>query len=124
MSKRQQEKFLDEYIKTGEQTKSYQKVYDCKYDSARANAPRLLAKDSVKSMYREKLKEIRQIDILTVEERQKILANIALADSTRAGDKTKAVDVLNKMDGLYSDAVKADTNININLQGDLKDWSE
>lgn len=99
-----QEAFAIEYVMNGgNATKAYELVYNSEKMAkptiwARASELRNSSKVSVR------IKELRLMtfgnDILTIEERKKILTDLSIN-----GD-TKAIDLLNKMDGIYNDKPK------------------
>ena len=106
---RKQAAFAHEYVANGgNATKAYQKVYDTTTDNmvvVRINAHKVLKNDNVAIM----IKDIRMAaysnEILSIEERKKILSGLALEGDTRA------IDLLNKMEAVYDE--KADVNVNI-----------
>lgn len=124
MSRVKQEKFVNNYIKTGNKTKSYMEAYNNNnYNSSASSATQLLKNPKVRQLYESKLAELQDISVLTAIERQKLLSNIAITSKNNA-DKIKSVDVLNKMDNTYTDS-KIDNKITLTIQNsDLKDYSE
>lgn len=112
-------KFVLQYINTNELTKSYMAAFpDCSYDSARANAPRLLATDSVKVYYLSKLKEMEEIGL---HERKSLLKRAYTYENK--ADKAKKwqiccnlLDFQAKIAGHYKDNDASAGNFSLFLQ--------
>ena len=101
--------FAHEYIENGgNATLAYQKVYDTNTDNmsvVRVNAHKVLRNDNVSIIIKE-IRLARYTDnILTLQERKKILSGLGAEGDTRA------IDLLNKMEAVYDD--KADVNVNV-----------
>ena len=84
----------------------------------------MLKKEKIKTLYKEKLAELQQIDTLELSERKRLLAKIALDDNAKNSDRIKAVDTLNRIDDIYNETAKQDTTINITLPDSIKELSE
>ncbi len=119
-----EEKFILNLLKGGNQTKAYQEVYKCSEKAAASSASRMLKKEKIKTLYKEKLAELQQIDTLELSERKRLLAKIALDDNAKNSDRIKAVDTLNRIDDIYNETAKQDTTINITLPDSIKELSE
>ena len=100
---RKQAKFCLEFLRTGNATESYKAAgYTPRSDAvAAAAASKLLRNDKVKE-YMKKLREDMDGEIIAdaFERRVKLTAILRNPDNSTS-DTIKAVDVLNKMDGLY-----------------------
>lgn len=98
-----QENFCLEYAKSGNATQAYMdsgySVKDAK--SAAVNASRMLRNANVKARIDELRAKIKSDKILTIEQRKEILTTIAGDTESTKQDKIKAIDTLNKMDGVY-----------------------
>ena len=98
-----QENFCLEYAKCGNATQAYMasgySVKDGK--TAKVNASRLLTNANVKARIEELRAQIKSAKILTIEQRKEILTDIANDTESTKQDKVKAIDTLNKMDGVY-----------------------
>lgn len=119
-----QKLFCMEYVKSGcNGTSAYLSVYKCKKDeTARVNASKLLTNANVQKYVQELQDKIEAETIMDIKERKKYLTKI-LNDSItetaydmfgndfqkKPSFKTKltAIDILNKMDGVYT------TNVNV-----------
>lgn len=119
-----QQKFIDNLAKTGNQTRSYMDAYNNDNENTSAGAASvLIRKPKINAAFQEKLKELEKLTVLTVEQRRLKLSEEAI-NGAKASDRIKAVDVLNKMEGIYIDKIEADTKINIDIAGEVKDWAE
>lgn len=100
---RKQAKFCLEFLRTGNATEAYKAAgYTPRNDAvAAAAASKLLRNDKVKE-YMQKLREDMDGEIIAdaFERRVKLTAILRNPDNSTS-DIIKAVDVLNKMDGLY-----------------------
>lgn len=120
-----QEKFLNNLVETGNLTKSYMDAYNTENENSAATcSSRMLKNVKIKEEFERKLEELSAIKVLNVEQRKQVLVNEIMKDSNKASDKVKALDVLNKMDGIYIEKIEADTNINVEIGGNLKTWAE
>ncbi|MDF7636938.1 terminase small subunit [Leuconostocaceae bacterium ESL0958] len=54
--------FVIEYVRLANATQAYINAYDCDYDSARANAPRMIANDSIQTEIK-RLREARMVEL-------------------------------------------------------------
>jgi len=120
-----QKKFIDNIVyENDSNTTAYKKAYNNNNtNSSAVNACNLLRKPNVKDYYKQKLEELEEKQILSLEQRNKILSSIALEQDTKKADKIKAIDVLNKADKVYTDNV-IDSNITVTLDSKLQDWSK
>ena len=120
-----QEKFLNNLVETGNQTQSYKNAYGIENDnSAAACSSKMLKLAKIKKAYEEKLEELSAIQVLNIEQRKQVLVNEIMKDDNKAADKVKALDILNKMDGVYIEKIEADHNISVEIGGNLKTWAE
>lgn len=104
------EKFCVEYIRNGRNaTAAYIAAgYTKDGEAARACASRLLTNVNVQSKLRElekefaeKMDEEKKAAIMDVTERMIVLTKIVKDDDSSRQDKIKAIDTMNKMDGVY-----------------------
>lgn len=122
LQRRKEQLFVENLIAGDNQTKAYMKAYDQdNYQVAANNASRKVKNEQFNERYRDKLEEIRQKPILSFEERQKILSEVAI--NGRNAEKIKSIDVLNKMSGDYIEKVQADTNITVQLDASVDEWA-
>lgn len=103
MLNEKQKAFCRYYVESDNARDAYSRAYpDCSLASATPLANNLLNNPEVMTYINKlRLKAERQA-VLSVLERQAILANIALSDDTRNADKIKAIDLINKMTALYT----------------------
>ena len=101
MTERQQA-FCEAYLACGDPT---QAAIEAGYSEkcARPEAFRLLRKPQIVNYINlsGEIVESRSSKIMTAQERQETLSSIAFATMEDAGDRIKAIDILNKMNGLY-----------------------
>lgn len=95
-----QEKFCIEFVRCGNATEAYKRAgYKPKsVTAATANSARLIANDSVKQRIAELREKVTNSKILDAQQRRILLSEIANA---KGQDAVRALDVLNKMDGIY-----------------------
>lgn len=113
-----QQAFADEYIITGNATQSAIKAgYSEKY--ANTNANKLLQNTTIKNYIREVQEQAAHEAIATVTERKLILTSIMQDEEKRDGDRLKAIEVLNKMDGLGSENITLKGTVQTNPYANL-----
>ncbi len=127
-----QKRFCQEYVKLGMNgTRAYMKAYKTckKEETAMVNASKLLRNAKVKT-YIEKLQQKTEDKaIMDIKERMKWLTKVINGEITNnigdseyepyVADKMKAVDLLNKMDGIYINNHKVSGDENNPLKIDL-----
>lgn len=108
-------KFIYRYLETLNATQAYMEVYECSYDSAKANAYRLLAKDSTTKAINEIVSS--QSSNVDVQEFELIaqLKNIMLSPNTANRDKLKAIELLGKYLNMWSNDVEVNVQPVINV---------
>ncbi len=97
-----QQKFCQEYIKTGNAVESYMNVYDCNsYNAARQESNKFLKRDDF-TQYIQALTRptINKIENERNKKRQ-WLWNVIEDPTTDKSDQLRAMDILNKMDQEY-----------------------
>ena len=120
-----QRKFAELYADSLNITKAYAEAYPgTSSEVASAAGSRLLGNVKVNEYIQELLAEKRRIRILSIEEAQTILCDIASNSSERSSDRINALDKLFKSKGQYFEGTKADTNINVTVTGATADWSK
>ena len=113
-----QELFIQEYIKTGNATSSAIKAGYSK-KTARAIGQENLTKPALKKRIEELSQKIANNNIMAAKERQEYLTKLINSDYVKVSDKLKALDILNKMTGEYTQKVEVNGNINSNPFKDL-----
>ena len=98
-----QERFCVEIVASGNATESYKAAgYKVKNDnSAAACAAALLRKPNIQKRIAELREELSSAKIMDARERRELLTQFARDDETSKQDRLKAMDLLNKMDGVY-----------------------
>lgn len=87
--------------------------------SASVAGSRLLKNDKVQQMLKELSNDSARKRIITIEKRQEVLSVIALDESAEHNARIRAIDVLNKMDGIY--IAKVEVNVGGSLAVKLKE---
>lgn len=142
-----QQRFCDEYLKDCNGTRAYMVAYpDANENSARANAPKLLANTSIKQYIDEHNEKLHNSKIADAEEIRRLLTEIARGEETGKSesivvenigggiskarkvtkrpderDRIKALELLGKCNSLFTDKVdlKADIDIQVDIDGEL-----
>lgn len=111
-----QEKFIEEYLQTGNATQAYQAAFGCKSDSARASASALLRNVSVQARLAELQSELSSEKICAAVEIQTLLSAIGRREvmetlylpngeqvqrPVSVKDSIAALQTLAKIQGLY-----------------------
>lgn len=99
-----QEKFVQNIIQGMNQAEAYRSAYDARKMSDNAiyrEASLLMSNPKVTQRISELRSELAKPTIKTAQERMEWLTQLIENDEESTGDKLKAVDILNKMDGLY-----------------------
>lgn len=118
-------KFAETYADCLNATKAYLAVYpDVTVETAGVNGCKLLKNAKIDAYVKSLIAEQRKIRILSIEEAQSILCDIAKNDKERSSDRINALDKLFKSKGQYFEGNKPDTNITIALQGGMNEWSK
>lgn len=97
---RKQEIFCEEFVKSGNAAEAYKRAgYKASSAKSAANsASRLLEKDGICGRIAELRAKVTDAKILDARQRRILLSEIAKA---KGQDAVRALDVLNKMDGIY-----------------------
>ena len=97
------ENFCLEIVQSGNGTEAYKKAgYKVKSDNAAAvGAAKLLRKAKVQKRIAELRSEMDSHKIMDAVERRELLTQVARDEETAKPDRLKAMDLLNKMDGVY-----------------------
>ena len=101
-----QRKFAEYYAQSGNAAESAVKAgYSAKY--ANTNASKLLQNTTIANYIKELSEKLKDDRIMTAQDRQVLLSDIARDDENEPNDRIKAVDTLNKMTGEYTVKVNA-----------------
>ena len=107
--------FCQEYVKNGNNgTQAYMKAHPkCTEETARRNASKLLTKTDVQQ-YIEKLQnKTEKKAIMSIEERMNWLTGI-INSKECVSNRLKALEILNKMDGVYTQKLELQGNVRLN----------
>ena len=108
-----QKAFCEYYVACGNATEAAIKAgYKEKY--AGVNADKLLKNTNIQKYIEELQEKAKGNRIMTAIERREFLTKMILKEETKDTDRLKAVDILNKMDGEYTQKVEINGNINSN----------
>ena len=113
----QQKVFCREYIKNGNNgTRAYMIAYpDSSEESARRQASRLLTNVDIQKYIEQLQSKTEDKAIMSIQERMQWLTNLINSKREKSvSNKLKALEILNKMDGVYTQnvSIKGDMNLN------------
>ena len=115
-----QEQFVQNILEGMNQAEAYRSAYNCKRMSDNAvyvNASKLAGDTKVALRLRELRDELAKPSIMTAQKRLEWLTEVIRSDEESTGDKLKAVDIMNKMQGEY--VTKIDGSLNVTKLEDL-----
>ena len=108
-----QKAFCDYYVSCGNATEAAIKAgYSETYSKTRTNV--LLQNVEICRYINELQEKTKTSRIMTAVERKEFLTKMILKEETKDTDRLKALDILNKMDGEYTQKVEVNGNINSN----------
>lgn len=139
-----EEKYVQNLLKGMSQREAYKKSYNAsnmKDTTIDSKASILFKKDKIRARYEELINATAKKTIIDVQERKELLTRIAKAEEyeTYSGNdgelyttppkidtRMKAIDTLNKMEGVYVQKIEGsiDGNINITLEEYIKQVSD
>ena len=108
-----QKAFCEYYVASGNATEAAIKA-GYKEKNARFIGSENLTKANIKEYIEELQEKAKGNRIMTAIERREFLTKLILKEETKDTDRLKAVDILNKMDGEYTQKVEVNGNINSN----------
>ena len=108
-----QKAFCEYYVVSGNATEAAIKA-GYKEKNARFIGSENLTKANIKEYIEELQEKAKGNRIMTAIERREFLTKMILKEETKDTDRLKAVDILNKMDGEYTQKVEVNGNINSN----------
>lgn len=115
MLNERQKQYCIEFVRTGNQTQSYKKVYGTSTATSRANSSKLMKSEEVLKYIEELNSEKRTEHILQLDDCLRILTEIAEDSSSTKNEKMKAIDMRLKTLGVYLQRMKIDDGIDINV---------
>jgi phage terminase small subunit len=98
-----QENFCVEFVRCRSNAEAYKRAgYKVKSDkSAAVCATKLLKKPNIQARIAELRKELASGKIMDAAQRRELLTQFARDEETGRADRLRAIDLLNKMDGIY-----------------------
>ena len=120
-----QEKFAQAIALEGmSQSDAYRSAYDTakmKDKTINEKASLLASKGNIRTRIKELRDTLASPNIMTAQERLKWLTTLIESETETTGDKLKAVDIMNKMQGEYVQKVQAEVNSEVNINIELSD---
>jgi len=109
-----QEKFVQNIIEGMSQADAYRSAYSTKNMSDNAvyvNASKLMADAKVALRVKELRDQLAKPSIMTAQQRLEWLTKVIRSEEEDTGDKLKAVDIMNKMQGEYVTKVEGELKV-------------
>ena len=119
-----QEKFVQGIIEGMSQADAYRNAYRAKNMSDNAiyrEASLLLDNPNVAQRLQELRDQMMKPSIMSAQKRLEWLTEVIQKDSESTGDKLKAIDIMNKMQGEYVQKVQAEVTNAVNINIELSD---
>ena len=120
-----QEVFVQKILEGMTQADAYRSAYSCKRMTDKTiweNASRLMADSKVQARVKELRDKINDEAIMSAQKRLEWLTKVIQNEEESTGDRLKAIDLMNKMQGEYVQKIAAEvqteTTINIELVDD------
>lgn len=119
-----QEEFVKNIIEGMSQADAYRSAYSCKNMSDNAiyrEASLLVENPKVAQRLKELREQLAKPSIMTAQERLEWLTGLIADKDVAIGDKLKAADIMNKMQGEYTQKVQAEVTNAVNINIELSD---
>ena len=119
-----QEKFVQNLINGMNQADAYRNAYSCNNMSDStiwSNASRLAADSKVSARLSELRDRLAKPSIMTAQKRLEWLTEIINSEKENTGDKLRAIDLMNKMQGEYVQKIEAEVTKEVNINIELSD---
>lgn len=119
-----QEAFVQNIIQGMNQADAYRSAYSCKNMSDNAiyvNASKLASDAKVALRLSELRNELAKPSIMSAQQRLEWLTQLIQSENETTGDKLKAADIMNKMQGEYIQKVEAAVTNAVNINIELSD---
>jgi phage terminase small subunit len=119
-----QEAFVHNIIQGMSQADAYRSAYDAKKMSDKTiweNASRLMANDKVTARLTELRNELAKPSIMSAQERLEWLTQLIMSNDESTTDKLRAADIMNKMQGEYTQKIEADVKSEVTINIELSD---
>lgn len=108
------EEFAKKIVEGMSQADAYRAAYNCKRMADKTiweNASRLMADSKVQARVKELRDKIASSSIMTAQERLEWLTELITDDETDVNAKLKAVDIMNKMQGDYTQKIEGSIHV-------------
>ena len=119
-----QEAFVQKIIEGYSQADAYRSAYSCKNmsdNSIYVNASKLMADAKVAQRVSELREQLAKPSIMSAQERLEWLTRLIQSEEETTGDKLKAADIMNKMQGEYIQKVETEVKNAVNICIELSD---
>lgn len=119
-----QEAFVHNIIQGMSQADAYRSAYDAKKMSDKTiweNASRLMANDKVTARLTELRNELAKPAIMSAQERLEWLTRLIMSENESTQDKLRAADIMNKMQGEYTQKIEAEVKNDVTISIELSD---
>ena len=119
-----QEEFVKNIIEGMSQADAYRSAYSCKNMSDNAiyrEASLLVENPKVAQRLKELREQLVKPSIMTAQERLEWLTGLIVDKDVAIGDKLRAADIMNKMQGEYVQKVEAEVTNAVNINIELSD---
>lgn len=113
------ELFAQKIVEGMSQADAYRSAYSCEKMSDKTiweNASRLMADSKVLARVNELREQISKESIMTAQKRLEWLSEVIRSEERMTSDKLRAVDIMNKMEGLYTTRIEGDLNVSKKLE--------
>ena len=122
-----QEAFVQNIIQGMNQADAYRSAYNCENmtdNSIYVNASKLVSDAKVAQRLKELREQLAKPSIMSAQERLEWLTRLILSDDETTTDKLRAADIMNKMQGEYTQKIEADVNNTVTINIELEDDDE
>ena len=119
-----QEKFVQKIIEGNSQAEAYRSAYSTKNMSDKTiheAASRLASDSKVSARLSELRGQLTKATIMSAQERLEWLTRLIQSEEETTGDKLKAADIMNKMQGEYTQKIEADVKQEFTINVELVD---
>ena len=113
------ELFAQKIVEGMSQADAYRSAYSCEKMSDKTiweNASRLMADSKVLARVNELREQISKESIMTAQKRLEWLSEVIRSEERMTSDKLRAVDIMNKMEGLYTTRIEGNLNVSKKLE--------
>ena len=122
-----QEAFAQNIIQGMNQADAYRSAYNCENmtdNSIYVNASKLVSDAKVAQRLKELREQLAKPSIMSAQERLEWLTRLILSDDETTTDKLRAADIMNKMQGEYTQKIEAEVNNTVTINIELEDDDE